>query len=100
MAGRRRIARRLFAALDGSSLVVSGDRWRLTVYSVSEQAGELWVQAGASGRAWRMLTVRLARDGAVSDAFRTLAWLLRPYDSEALEPAWSSEHQRSARQWA
>jgi len=76
---RRRQAERLFAALDGRDLVVSGEAWHLEVYSVCEQAGRRWVQLAIDGQQRYMLTLALATGSGVRQAVRAVnEWLAAP----------------------
>lgn len=42
-------AAELFSVLDGRTLIVSSEPWKIEVYSVSEEAGEQWVQLAVRG---------------------------------------------------
>ncbi len=70
---------RLFAALDGRDLVVSGRRWHLEVYGICEQAGRRWIQVAVDGPQHHMLTMALAADLGARQAVRAISgWLANP----------------------
>lgn len=52
--------RRLFAALDGRELLVSGRRWKIEVFSVRDLSGLRWVQLALKGKS--RLTFALSLD--------------------------------------
>ncbi len=69
-------ARRVFDALDGSNLSVSGHQWLVEVFSVSVQAQQRWVQVGLSGDHHFMLTLRLNAGAGAQPALEALSsWL-------------------------
>jgi hypothetical protein len=75
-------AERLFAALDGRDLVVSGQAWHLEVYGICEEAGRRWIQLAVVGPHHHMLTLALATRAGVRQAVRTLTgWLEEPSDA-------------------
>jgi hypothetical protein len=51
--------RRLFAALDGRELLVSGRRWRIEVFSVRDLAGLRWVQLALKGKSRLTFALKL-----------------------------------------
>jgi hypothetical protein len=51
--------RRLFAALDGRELLVSGRRWRIEVFSVRDLAGLRWIQLALKGKSRLTLALKL-----------------------------------------
>jgi hypothetical protein len=70
---------RVFAALDGRDLVVSGTRWHVEVYGIAEQAGRRWIQLAVDGPRHHMLTLALAADRGIRQVVRDLsAWLADP----------------------
>jgi hypothetical protein len=75
-------AERLFAALDGRDLLVSGQAWHLEVYGICEDAGRRWIQIAVDGPHHYMLTLALATQAGVRQAVTTLStWLENPADS-------------------
>ncbi len=90
---RRRVyrtkAERLFAALDGRNLLVSGQAWHLEVYGICEEAGRRWVQLAIDGPQHYMLTLALAAGSGAAQTVRTLSsWLAHPSDAyQVLEVA-------------
>jgi hypothetical protein len=75
-------ARRVFDALDGHDLYVSGHSWRMEVFSVSDEAQHRWVQLGLSGDQTFMLTLRLNAGAGEQPAIEALSsWLGRPSES-------------------
>jgi hypothetical protein len=51
--------RRLFAALDGRELLVSGRRWRIEVFSVRDLAGLRWIQLALKGKSRQTFALKL-----------------------------------------
>jgi hypothetical protein len=77
-------ARRMFDALDGRDLYVSGHHWHMEVFSVSDEAQHRWVQLGLSGDQTFMLTLRLNAGAGEEPAIEALSsWLGRPSDVPA-----------------
>jgi hypothetical protein len=75
----------VFAALDGKDLVVSGSRWHVEVYGISEQAGRRWIQLAVDGPEHHMLTVALGRDHGIRPVVKTLSsWLAAPSTDQFL----------------
>ena len=76
---------RLFAALDGRDLVVSGLQWHLEVYGICEQAGRRWIQVAVDGPQHHMLTMALAADLGARQAVRAISgWLANPAVSDSI----------------
>jgi hypothetical protein len=70
---------RLFDALDGRQVTVSGRSWLLQVYGTCEGCGRRWVQLGLTGQTKHMLTLRLAPEDDVTRAVQALSsWLANP----------------------
>jgi hypothetical protein len=73
---------RLFAALDGRDVTVSGHRWQVGVYSVTDEAGRRWVQLTLNGRPHYMVTLKLAIGDGVGHAVLALSsWLANPSEN-------------------
>lgn len=70
----------LFMALDGRGLTTAGERFRLEVFSVRDEAGIRWVQLALNGsETRRLLTLRLKTgDNAQHAIFTLAAWLADP----------------------
>ena len=69
-------AERLFRALDGRWIAVSGNRWRAEVYGVLQEGGWRWVQVGLHGARDHMLTLRTTQTSGISQLLLALtAWL-------------------------
>lgn len=70
----------LFVALDGRGIAAAGDRYRIEVFSVRDEAGNRWVQLTLAGdRARHMLTLRLRTgDNTQHAIFALSAWLADP----------------------
>ncbi len=76
---------RVFAALDGRDLVVSGSQWHVEVYGICEQAGRRWIQVALDGPRHHMLTLALAADLGVRQVVRALSdWLADPSATDQL----------------
>ena len=70
---------RMFAALDGRDLVVSGAHWHVEVYGICEEAGRRWIQLAVDGPGHYMLTLALAADYGIRQVVRDLStWLADP----------------------
>ena len=76
--GREREVRpeRLREALEGRAVTVSGQSWRLQVYSVLDYAGRRWVQLALEGDPHLMLTLNLAVGAGAQRALLALALCL------------------------
>ncbi len=73
---------RLREALEGRAVTVSGQSWRLEVYSVLDYAGRRWVQLALEGEPHYMLTLNLAVGAGAHRALLALAaCLANPSDS-------------------
>ena len=78
-------AERLFQALDGRWLSVSGEYWRAEVYGILQEGGWRWVQVGLHGAREHMLTLRMVPASGIGQLVLALtAWLatgaeLRPH---------------------
>jgi len=70
----------LFAALDGRELNPGSDRFLIEVFSVSDQAGQRWVQLALEGaESRRLLTVRLKTGDSAQHVLLLLSsWLRDP----------------------
>ena len=82
--GREREVRpeRLREALEGRAVTVSGQSWRLEVYSVLDYAGRRWVQLALEGEPHYMLTLNLAVGAGAQRALLALAaCLANPSDA-------------------
>jgi hypothetical protein len=51
--------KRLFAALDGRELLVSGRRWKVEVFSVRDLAGLRWIQLAIKGKSRLTFALKL-----------------------------------------
>lgn len=60
--------KRLFAALDGRELLVSGRRWKIEVFSVRDLAGLRWIQLALKGKSPQTLALKLDRGAGVHRA--------------------------------
>lgn len=79
MATRVSAPDRVFAALDGRDLMVSGIRWHVEVYGIAEQAGRRWIQLAVDGPRHHMVTLALAADRGIRQVLHDLAaWLADP----------------------
>jgi hypothetical protein len=77
--GPERNADRLYAALDGSELRVSGRCFEIDVYSVTDQRTERWLQIGLRGTHAHLITLRIKKDSGLQDVAAALAdWLADP----------------------
>ncbi len=66
-------------------MTVSGQSWRLSVYSVSDYAGRRWVQLALEGEPHYMLTLNLAMGAGAQRALMALAsCLANPTESGAI----------------
>ncbi len=65
----------IFGALDGRDFMTADGRWRLEVFSVVQQAANLWVQLRLVGDNPRVVTLRLPRE---ADARQALPGPYRP----------------------
>ena len=73
---------RLREALEGQAVTVSGQSWRLEVYSVLDYAGRRWVQLALEGEPHYMLTLNLAVGAGAQRALMALAaCLANPSDA-------------------
>ncbi len=82
---KRRDFDRVFAALDGRDLVVSGCLWHVEVYGICEQAGRRWIQVALDGPAHHMLTRVLAADQGIRHVLHALTgWLADPFGDQVL----------------
>jgi hypothetical protein len=71
--------RKIFSDLDGRDLTAAGERWRLEVFSVVEQASNLWIQLRLVGKTATVTTLCLSRNADVREALQKLTdWLSRP----------------------
>ena len=68
--------KRLFAALDGRELLVSGRRWRIEVFSVRDLAGLRWIQLALKGKNRQTFAVKLDRGAGVRRAVEAVTSLL------------------------
>ncbi len=69
----------VFELVDGPDLLVSGQRWRAEVFSVSDGAGYRWVQMGLDGPDHYMLTLRLESGAGPQSVISALSsWLHDP----------------------
>jgi hypothetical protein len=70
----------VFEMLDGPDLFVSGRRWRVEVFSVSDHADYRWVQVGLDAPDdHHMLTLRLESGAGPQSALSALSsWLHDP----------------------
>ena len=76
---------RVFAALDGRDLMVSGARWHVEVYGICEQAGRQWIQLAVDGPRHHMLTLALAADQGIRQVVGTLStWLAESSTDQVL----------------
>jgi hypothetical protein len=75
-------ADQVFQTLDGPTLMVSGQRWRVEVFSVFDDADDRWIQIGLEGPAQHyMLTLLFAAGAGPEEVFNTLkSWLARRND--------------------
>jgi hypothetical protein len=64
--------RRIFGALDGRDFMTADGRWRLEVFSVVQQAANLWVQLRLIGETPRVVTLRLPRTADARQALQAL----------------------------
>jgi hypothetical protein len=70
--------RKIFSALDGRDFMAANEHWRLEVFSVVQQAANLWIQLRLVGDTPTVLTLRLAKNAGVRETLQTLAdWLGR-----------------------
>jgi hypothetical protein len=77
---------RLFEALDGRELSISGHNWQVEVYSVSDLAPHRWIQLAVKGDQPHMLTLRLEQSAGAQDAVMALStWLGDPSETQANE---------------
>jgi hypothetical protein len=75
---------RLHAALHGRAVTVSGQIWRLEVYSIIDCAGRRWVQLALDGDPHYMLTLNLAIGAGAQLALMALvSCLTNPSDAVA-----------------
>jgi hypothetical protein len=51
--------KRVFVALDGREVLVSGRRWRIEVFSVRDVAGRRWIQLALRGKFEQTFTLKL-----------------------------------------
>jgi len=72
---RDRVVRpeRLHEDLDGRTVTVLGQVWRLQVYSVLDYAGRRWVQLALEGEPHYMLTLNLAVGAGAQRTLMALA---------------------------
>jgi hypothetical protein len=78
---------RVFAALDGRDLMISGSQWHVEVYGICEQAGRRWIQLALDGPRHHMVTLALAADLGVRQVVGALSdWLADPSASDQLLP--------------
>jgi len=76
---------RLFKALDGQELSVSGSAWRIVVYAVVDESGRRWVQIALQGARPTVLTLRLQARHDFNDVVRELSsWLIDPSTTESV----------------
>jgi len=76
---------RLRAALQGRAITVSGQSWRLEVYSIFDCAGRRWIQLALDGDPHYMLTLNLAIGAGAQLALMALAaCLTNPSDGAAI----------------
>jgi hypothetical protein len=70
----------LFVALDGRTVSVGRDRWRVEVFSVvDDEDGSRWVQLAIKGEPDYALTLRLFRSTAAERAIGAIIrWLYDP----------------------
>jgi hypothetical protein len=68
--------KRLFAALDGRELLVSGRRWRIEVFSVRDLAGLRWIQLALKGKSRLTFALKLDRGAGVHRAVEAVTSLL------------------------
>ena len=69
----------LFRSLEGTDVLLGGDRWHVDVFSVIDEVDARWVQLGLIGAREHLLTLRLDR-GAPSESVLACvsAWLADP----------------------
>jgi len=63
----------LFRALDGRDVTVSGQNWRIEVFSVCDHDARRWVQLALKGEPGYVLTLRLAAGDGVTRAVSALS---------------------------
>jgi hypothetical protein len=70
---------RLFRSLDGRDMAAGGQRWRIEVYGVREDADSRWVQLALGGPRHYVLTLKLGLFDGPQCAFLALAeWIANP----------------------
>ncbi len=68
--------KRVFAALDGRELLVSGRRWRIEVFSVRDLAGLRWIQLAIKGTSRMTFALKLDAGAGVRRAVEAVSSLL------------------------
>ena len=68
--------KRIFAALDGRELLVSGRRWRIEVFSVRDLAGLRWIQLALKGKSRQTFALKLDHGAGVRRAVEAVTSLL------------------------
>lgn len=58
----------LFAELDNMEIAAGECRWRIEVFSISDQEGQRWIQLGVRGTTEHMITLRLQPGAGLADA--------------------------------
>ena len=81
--------KRLFVALDGRDVTISGHGWHVEVYGVVDEVNGRWIQLAVRGQNQYMVTFRLRPGAGVQHAVLALAsWLAHwPSENEILNVA-------------
>jgi hypothetical protein len=58
----------LFAELDHMEIAAGEGRWRVEVFSISDQEGQRWIQLAVRGRTEQMITLRLHPGAGLAEA--------------------------------
>ena len=72
----------LFEALDGREVLSQGNRWRVEVFSISDQAEHRWIELAVRGRQEHLLTLRMPpQTGAQHTLSALISWLGDPWET-------------------
>jgi hypothetical protein len=78
-------AERMFDALHGRTITVSGRHWELEIYSICDEDGWRWIQLALEGDPRYSLTMRLSRLEGVKHVVMALSgWLAKPSPGRAV----------------
>jgi hypothetical protein len=77
----------LFGALDGRPFRFFDSTWRLSIYSIYDQAGYRWLQVRMDGRPQHSTTLRVDIDASADDVIGALTtWLIEARPTRAPAP--------------